>query len=126
VFSQKLLQNILIGVLVVLLVGGGFWAWWSGTRAGKSSVVVKNIDAIQTGLKYFYTDQNRYPTAVEFQDQNIMLSYMSPLPLQPVIGGSCSQTYRYSSANPRTYELEFCLPKASGGFAAGWNKVQAP
>jgi hypothetical protein len=123
-FSQKLLQNLLIGLLVVLLCLGIFWAFVAGTRAGKSAVILKNTAALKDGLQYFQADQNRYPTAVEFKDGNIMLNYFSAFPPLTLTGGSCTTTFDYQSPTAKTFELDFCLPKASQGFSAGWNKIK--
>lgn len=125
-FSTRLLQNILVGFLALLFILGVWWALVSGSRAGKSAVILKNTAAVRDGLQYFLADQNRYPTAVEFQDRNIMLNYFSAFPAQQILGGSCTQTYDYSSPTAKTFELDFCLPKAKASFTAGWNKLKQP
>jgi hypothetical protein len=124
--TQRLLQNLLIGFLAVLLVLGVWWAAVSGTRSGKSTVILKNAAALKQGAQYFFSDQNRYPTSVEFQDRNLMLNYFAAFPPQIIAGGPCVQTYNYTSASAKAFELDFCLPKASGGFLAGWNKIKSP
>jgi hypothetical protein len=123
-FTQRLLQNLLIILLLVFLALGVLWAVVSGSRAGKSAVILKNAAALKDGLQYFQADQNRYPTAVEFKDRNIMLNYFSAFPPQTLPGGSCTQTFDYSSPTAKTFELDFCLPKAKAGFLAGWNKIK--
>lgn len=117
------MQNLLLGVIALLLVLGLWWAFVAGVRAGKSTIVLKNTLALQQGVGYFFSDQNRYPTALEFSDRNIMLDYFSAYPPQSVPGGPCTQSYKYSSANSKAYEIDFCLPRGAQGFPAGWNKV---
>ena len=124
--SARLLQNLLLGFVALLLVVGISWGYISGARAGKSTIILKNAAALQTGLGHFFSDQNRYPTVLEFADRNIMLNYFSAFPPVAVFGGACSQTYNYTSATSKTFELDFCLPKAASGFVAGWNKVKSP
>ncbi len=124
--TQRLLQNLLIGLLVLLLGLGVLWAAVAGSRAGKSAVVLQNTAALQDGLKYFLADQNRYPTALEFQDRNIMVNYFSTFPPQDITGGSCAKSYDYTSPTAKTFDLAFCLPKARDGFVAGWNKLKQP
>lgn len=122
-FSDRLKQNLLLIGLILLLGVGLWWALTAGIRAGKSKIVLKNAAALRTGLNYFLEDQDRYPTALEFQDKNIMLNYLSPFPPVNVVSGICKQSFSYKSPTADTYELTFCLPKASGGFPAGQNKV---
>src|SRR6185369_5489479 len=115
-FSQRLLQNLLVGLVLVLLGLGVLWAFVAGSRAGKSVVILKNAQALQQGLLYFQADQNRYPTAVEFKDRNIMLNYFSAFPPQTVAGGPCQLSFDYASPTAKTFELAFCLPKARNVF----------
>ncbi len=122
-FSTRLMQNFLLGFLGLVLVLGVWWMGLSGVRAGKSNAIIKNASMLKQGVQYFFNDQNRYPTALEFQDRNLMLNYFSAFPPQAITGGPCSQTYNYTSATAKTFVLEFCLPRAAAGFAAGWNKV---
>lgn len=123
--SSRLLQNLFLALLVVILGAGVGFAALIGSRGAKSAIILKNVQTIRTGLNYFLQDQNRYPTAVEFQDRNIMENYFSAFPLVNIPGGSCQQTYNYFNNTPKTYTLNFCLPKGSQGFAAGGNKVGA-
>ena len=124
--SAKLLQNLLVAFVVLLLIAGLSWATVAGTRSGKSAVILHDVAALKDGLQYFLADQNRYPTSIEFQDRNIMSNYLSNFPPQQISGGSCRQTYSYSSPSAKTFELAFCLPKAHAGFATGWNKLKQP
>src|SRR5260221_14278941 len=110
-FSSGLKQNLLIGVVALLLVLGVAWAAVFGISAGKSSIVLKNADALDRGIGYFFADQNRYPTSLEFQNRNLMLNYFSAFPPATVAGGKCSQTYQYSNSTAKSFELDFCLPK---------------
>jgi len=125
-FSARWLQNLILSFLALALSLSLWLAIVSGIRAGKSTVILKNTEALQYGLNYFFKDQNRYPTALEFADPNIMANYLTSFPAQDIAGGPCQKTYGYRSDTAKTYELNFCLPKASAGFAAGWNKIQQP
>jgi hypothetical protein len=121
--STKVLQNLLIGFVALLFALGLLWAIVAGIRAGKAAVILKNVAALDQGIRYFQSDQNRYPTVLEFQDRNLMLGYVSGFPPKDILGGPCIQTYSYISPTARTFELAFCLPKAAKGFAKGWNKI---
>jgi hypothetical protein len=117
------MQNLLIGFLLLILALGVLWALTTGVRAGKSTIVMKNTAALKTGIDYFFADQNRYPTAIEFADRNIMADYFSGFPPVAILGGSCTRSYNYSSATAKNFELDFCLPRAAAGYPGGWNKI---
>jgi len=122
-FSTNLKQNLLLIFLAAVLLMGVIWAALSGIAAGKSSIVLKNATALDKGLGYFFADQNRYPTSLELQDRNLMLNYFSIFPPAAILGGKCAQTFQYANPTAKTFELDFCLPKAASGFPAGWSKV---
>ncbi len=125
-FTTRISQNLLLGGATIVLVALVLWGVVAGSRAGKSTVVLKNTQSVSDGLKLFFRDQNRYPSTQEFVDQNIMLQYFSVFPFANIVGGSCTKTFSYYSANQQSYELSFCLPKAMNGFAPGWNKLTQP
>lgn len=122
--QTRLIQNIFI-VLLLLVVGGVvFWGWSNGSKAAKSKTVVNNVNSIVQGFGYFHDDQNRYPTTGEFDDQNLMRTYITNYPPQSFVSKTCAETYDYFSADPESYELRFCLSKAVEGYNKGWNVVK--
>jgi hypothetical protein len=121
--TTRLIQNIVLGLVAVIFFLALFWAYITGTRAAQTDAVLKNTEALTQGLKYFYNDHERYPTAVEFQDRNLMLNYFSFYPLQDIVGGPCQETYQYRSPSQKKYELSFCLPKGGKGLNSGWNQI---
>ncbi len=122
--NHIIVQRIVLGVVALILIVAVLLSWVSGTKAGKSIVVLKDAAAARDGLHFFYNDQGRYPSVTEFQDRNLMLGYFSSYPLPNITGGKCSQTFKYNSPlSVQSFQLDFCLPKASQGFVAGWNKI---
>lgn len=117
-------QNILLGLLVVILGLLVCWGWSNGVRSAQSKRIVKDAQAITEGFKEFYKDQNRYPTTGEFQNHNLIRPYVTNFPPQEFPSELCSKSFDYFNATPQTYELRFCLPKSSGGFPAGWSTVK--
>lgn len=124
--STRLTQNLLIGIAVFILLMGILWGYVAGSRAGKSAVILKNTSALTDGLKLFFADQNRYPSTQEFGNKDIMLGYFNAFPFPDITAGGCNKTYSYYSTTPKSYQLNFCLPKARDGFAAGINQVTQP
>ncbi len=117
-------QNTLIGLAAVVLVVLCAWGWNNGLKASRSKTIIKDARAIQEGFKHFRTDQNRYPTTGEFEQENVMRAYLSNFPPQSFPSEGCEKSFDYYSANPEVYELRICLPKAASGFAAGWNTLK--
>jgi hypothetical protein len=117
-------QNLLTVISVIVLVLLCLWGWNNGLAAGRSKTILKDAKAIQEGFKYFYKDQNRYPTTGEFEDANIMQAYLSNFPPQSFPNELCPKTYDYYSATPQTYELRICLPKGVSGYPEGWSTLK--
>ncbi len=124
--TSRLLENLVLAGAIVMLGIGVLWGISAGSNAAKSIVILKNSQAIANGLKLFLNDQNRYPTALEFTDTNIMLQYFNVFPLPQITGGLCQQTFSYANASQKTYSLNFCLPKAVNGYAKGLNQITNP
>lgn len=114
-------QNILIAGSAIVLILLCWWGWSNAVRAAHSKTIIKEAKTIQQGFKHFYEDQNRYPTTGEFEDANIMRSYLTNYPPVSFPTKNCPKSYDYYSASPGVYELRVCLPKAVAGFTVGWN-----
>ena len=117
-------QNLLIGFLVVVLVALSWWGWSNGVKAASAKRIVKDARAMAAGFSEFYKNQNRYPATTEFENNNLLRPYIANYPPQTFPTESCPETFDYYNATPQTYELRFCLPKATGGFQVGWNTLK--
>lgn len=122
----KILKIVGLVLLVVALILAWMVAIINGQRSAAARQVVKDVNAITSGLEYFYQDQNRYPSVGEFNDQNIMRQYLSNYPPQIFATGICSASLEYSNTFRNDYELRFCLPNSVKGWPAGWNTISAP
>ena len=94
----------------------------SGRTQSKMKLVLKNVESISTALEYFYSDQDRFPSVLEFQNKNVMEIYLDSFPPTEVVFKNCQQSLEYKRPKINSYELYFCLPKKVDGFKAGWNK----
>ncbi len=119
--QSRLAQNIVIVILAILAALVLWWGWDNAVKTARSKSVLKDAAVLTQGFKYFYTDQNRYPSTGEFTDSNLMRSYMSNFPPQNFATTACAKSFDYYNANPKIYELRICLPKAVSGYKAGWN-----
>ncbi len=122
-FSNKikiLLSSLIAAVVLLLAVVGGVN---NGKKIAQAKILIQTSKSAASALQYFYQDQNRYPTATEFENQNLMLSYFSNFPLPNYPSSACSQSFVYKRADPAAFSLSFCLPVASSGYQAGWNNI---
>ncbi len=124
------LQFTAVGLVAVILIYSTYSGITSGITDGKSHTVLANAKTIAQGLKYFYDDQNRYPSREEFSDLNLMRSYITGYPPLAIAGGACLENaelggFDYYSLDFKTYELRFCLPGAIDNFKPGINSVKS-
>ncbi len=117
----RIKQNLLFGTVIITFVGVIAWGVNNGIKAAGSKSVIHNAETITTAVGYFYEDQDRYPTGLEFADNNLMAAYLSNLPARDFISGTCSQSYNYANPFPRQFQLDVCLSKSTDGMTTGWN-----
>lgn len=104
------------------------WAVFSGLSAGKGraagKLVLGNADSLVSGLKTFYGDQDRFPTAAEFQgDRSLMLNYFESFPPFDLVLGKCPASFAYQRPSLKNFKLQFCLPRETGGWPEGWSQI---
>lgn len=120
--KDVVLQNILIG-FVVLLVGLSIWV---GLRSGKalaqSNLILANTGALAVGLDFFYNDYDRFPSSLEYETPDLMSVYFSKWPPIEFSGKLCARSVSYESSRFNTYSISFCLPAAKDAFAEGLNE----
>jgi len=109
-----------MAVVLFLVIAKGLSA---GQQIAQAQIVTQTAKNLSVGLQYFYSDQNRFPSAVEFADQNTMLNYFSVFPPADFSSANCSQSFIYKRLNDSNFQLDFCLPRAEGGYTAGWNVI---
>ena len=122
-FSNKikiLLSSLIVAVVLLLVI---VWGVNTGKKIAQAKILIQTSKSAALALQYFYQDQNRYPTATEFENQNLMLTYFSNFPLLNYPSAACSQSFVYKRPDPVTFSLNFCLPTAEGGYGGGWNTI---
>jgi hypothetical protein len=122
-FSNKikiLLSSLIAAVILLLAI---VWGINTGKKIAQAKIIIQTSKSAALALQYFYQDQNRYPTATEFENQSLMLTYFSNFPLPNYPSSACSESFVYKRAEPAAYSLSFCLPTVEGGYQAGWNSI---
>ncbi len=123
VLPTKFWQYLTVAVVAVVLLWTFLGAIGSGKAKAKAQAILETKEQIIKSLDYFFSDQDRYPTAEEFADRNIMGRYMSSFPAAEYPSKNCSQTFLYKRPESSGYQFYFCLPAKHDGWGKGWNQV---
>ncbi len=123
ILGKQFYQYATVLLAAVLLLCASWWGYSSGRSAAEAKTVVADAGQIARALDLFYSDQDRFPTVAEFDDQNVMSHYIDRFPPQSFASKTCTSTYRYQRVSSRSYQLLFCLPAKSGNYQKGWNKI---
>lgn len=123
VFRQTIVNYLIVAVAIVFLL---FWlkaGWTEALKLKQSELIVANAQILQTGLRFFYNDYDRFPKASEFQNDGSLATYFSVFPPKAFISQKCKESFSYQRPALASFELAFCLEKAVSGFKPGWNKI---
>ena len=118
------IKYIILAVLSILIVLLSFLGINRGKDRAKAQAILENTKAIVSSLDFFYNDNNRFPTADEFANKELMQSYFSTYPdFQSWSSKNCAPAYGYTRPSARSYKLDFCLPASAEDYKAGWNEI---
>lgn len=109
-----------LAVVLFLVISTGIS---SGQKQAQAQTLVQASAQVEAGLRYFYSDQDRFPSALEFSDQNVMLNYFTSFPPSNFPSSLCAQSFIYKKAADDNFQLSFCLPVKNSQFNKGWNTI---
>ena len=118
--SKQIFGSLCLAAVLLLVI---FWGMSAGQKQAQSEIIVQAAQNAAQAFKYFYQDQNRYPTVLEYENQSIMLNYLSGYPLPQFVSAACTQTFVYKNVSVNSSNFSFCLPVAVKGYQAGWNTI---
>ena len=118
--KANLFKTLTVIIVAVVFLWSTSAGWSKGKNLAEAEQVVANADLLTKGLDFFYNDQDRYPTAVEYES-SIMSNYFQSFPPHDFTSSKCPESYSYKRNSANEYVLGFCLPIASAGFKQGWN-----
>jgi hypothetical protein len=119
-FTVSFVQKILVGVALVCLLLALLFGVLRGRKNAQADYVLHQVATTQQGLQYFYNDQSRFPTTLEFSDRETMVRYFSTTDTpQPPISGCADSLVQYANDSQKSYQLSFCLPVPRGVYPAG-------
>lgn len=125
IFNKRVLQVLTVLSLTVILLLTIFSGLKKGKLEAQTEAVLNNTQAINKALEYFFQDQDRYPTAMEFAEPKLMGQYLSLYPIPDIVSENCSNSFRYLRIEPKKYDLFFCLSKDTENSIQGWNKYSS-
>jgi hypothetical protein len=118
------IKNIFGGLLTAaVLFLSIIWGVSTGQKIAQATIVSQTANNLVAAVQYFYQDQNRYPTELEFSNQTIMLNYLTQFPAPDFVSGVCSQSFVYKQITADNFQLNFCLPTAEGSYPKGWSVI---
>ena len=117
---KNILTVLLAAVILFLAVAKGLGA---GQQAAEAQAEIQTAKNLASGFEYFYGDQNRFPSAVEFADSSVMTTYFNNFPPPNFTSANCDENFVYKNIGDNNFQLDFCLPTALSGYQAGWNTI---
>ena len=115
--------QLIVGVAgFILLLISVAWGGYSGVSRARSLDTLRSVNTLNQALTYYFQDQNQYPTAEQFSNQQILtLSYLSSMPVPTDASGQCSKLaqFDYSRPTSQTFSLQFCLTQGVDGLSQG-------
>jgi hypothetical protein len=120
---NKIVQYGLAGLALLIALLSVRGAWHNGQARAKSMVTLADAAQVNTALGYFFSDQGRYPSTLEFSSQDSFGVYLNPFPPRQLTASECPSTLQYRNPNSSQYALYACLAKSANGRPAGWSQV---
>lgn len=116
------LSSLIVAAVFLIVLTQG---WSAGKNMAEAEAIITASREAVKGLKFFYQDQNRYPSPVEFENPEVMLNYFNVYPLPQYVSKTCAQSFAYRRNSAESFQLNFCLPVATPGYAKGWNNLNS-
>src|SRR4051812_7858276 len=94
--TKKILIYVTVfGTAVFLLVSLARGAQ-TGKAQAQAEVTASNAHSLTAAFQSFYQDQDRFPSAVEFSEPNIMRNYLSAFPPVEFTSSACASAFIYT------------------------------
>jgi hypothetical protein len=121
--DPKYIRASVLSVVLFIVLLTSLAGFRAGRDLAKADVTLKQVDVLMKGLDYFYNDQDRYPSATEFEDKSALGTYVSSLPVNQVTSTQCGVTLAYDTFDERAFTLSYCLPRGAGAQLPGIHKI---
>ena len=121
--SPRFIQNVVVIVVVIILGLSSRFGWKAGRDIAQTSGTVRSVNTLLVGLHYFYEDQARFPSSLEFRDSKRMATYFNYFPAKFFTDSRCPENGVYSTSNQKIFSLQFCIVRSQPPFGLGLNTV---
>lgn len=117
--QPQYIRATVILIIVFLVFLTSLFGFRAGRDLAKSTATLNTVHATLKGFDYFFDDQDRYPSSVEFEDPNTLGVYLSTIPVPEFPSKQCPITTAYDTFDERSFTLSYCLPRAIANEVAG-------
>ncbi len=118
-WTEEYTKNTVAGFVWLVFFVVAMIGFFVGRDLARSEFAFKQVDALASGLNFFYQDNDRYPSEQEFRNLELMNQYFSGLPLSSIVSKKCPKPIAYRTFDRLDYTVEFCLPRLYAGLLAG-------
>lgn len=112
--------------MAVILISSMYYARSQGSTRAQAEATFHESQELSKALEFFYNDQGRFPSAVEFtesSEKNILKIYTENFPPKQMPSKVCTESFKYERITPKSYKLLVCVPVATNGLLRGWNTL---
>jgi hypothetical protein len=122
--SPNVVRSVLASVVAVVFLWVSITGVIAGRDLARSRATVERAESLKMGLAYFYSDQDRYPSELEYLDGEKMKVYLSGFPGKVFTHKKwCQDEPRFSSRGGSAFKYEFCLARGWQGLGRGWHSI---
>ncbi|MCU0679882.1 MAG: prepilin-type N-terminal cleavage/methylation domain-containing protein [Planctomycetes bacterium] len=130
-----LIELLVVIAIIAIIATLSVLALSSAREKARDAKRIADIKQLRTALELYYNDANGYPPASSFVSGQTLSytdpqsgqikTYINKIPNSPTpADGDCTtvnNNYTYSSTNPSTYTLSYCLGSDNQGIGEGLN-----
>ncbi len=116
-------QVVILSLVVLFLIAAVFFGFRSGQALAQAERISQQKKQVEIALGYFYSDQGRFPSTVEFLDRGAFGLYIDSFPVPQVLSSECAKSLQYQANSSKEYSLTLCSPAAASGVLKGITKV---
>jgi type II secretory pathway pseudopilin PulG len=124
--QRSRLQSYFLAAAFILFTASLVLGIFSGVSSGKDQATYKNLATISNALQFYYSDQDRYPSETQFNDQKILVPFYTSAVSKPVNAeGVCKNfdNFIYTQQAPSNFQIDFCLEQGVNGLSRGFHSL---
>ncbi|MCU0680064.1 MAG: prepilin-type N-terminal cleavage/methylation domain-containing protein, partial [Planctomycetes bacterium] len=136
-FAFTLVELLVVIAVIAIVATLSILAFQSAREKSRDAKRIADIQQLRMALELYYNDASGYPPvsafiageAISYVKNGNVKTYINKIPSAPVpADGDCTSqnnSYSYSSENPSTYTINYCLGNQSQEVPKGLNLATA-